>query len=379
MELFCAPIVSTIETDCRVARTLHGRDCLNVLSLPRCLDTRLHVALRAMGSLVEALRMRDRAGVVGAEPPTSFRSGSGALFVASPGKHVRHRVVGLVAGEFVELLVCPHKGELAREGPRPMGRVLDRETVVDGVFVHPSEALDDAQRIVGPAVRGARFDFVVALGAPLALARPLNRPSMRSRRRRNSGWTQPAPRANRSRTRAIAQRSTKLAEICALRFFCRHVLQPRDVREALPYPEAAAPFADHAQSRRHNNAPPGLCRTTLHLPGCFTGNRTKGQGREGHFFAAGFQFISSVIESLPSPLIVPAAANDARVKKHHRHTGGWQCNRRWSARDGPRSTLAARVSQELRLALGLTVPVRLVQEGTLPRFEMKARRFVLEE
>ena len=44
-----------------------------------------------------------------------------------------------------------------------------------------------------------------------------------------------------------------------------------------------------------------------------------------------------------------------------------------------RSTLAARVSQELRLALGLTVPVRLVEEGTLPRFEMKARRFVLED
>jgi phenylacetate-CoA ligase len=44
-----------------------------------------------------------------------------------------------------------------------------------------------------------------------------------------------------------------------------------------------------------------------------------------------------------------------------------------------RSTLAARVSQELRMALGLTVPVRLVQEGTLPRFEMKARRFVVEK
>jgi hypothetical protein len=31
------------------------------------------------------------------------------------------------------------------------------------------------------------------------------------------------------------------------------------------------------------------------------------------------------------------------------------------------------------VALGLTVPVRLVEEGTLPRFEMKARRFILEE
>lgn len=43
------------------------------------------------------------------------------------------------------------------------------------------------------------------------------------------------------------------------------------------------------------------------------------------------------------------------------------------------SDLAARVSQQLRMALGLTVPVRLVGAGTLPRFEMKARRFVVEE
>ena len=45
----------------------------------------------------------------------------------------------------------------------------------------------------------------------------------------------------------------------------------------------------------------------------------------------------------------------------------------------PSSGLEARVSHELRVALGLTIPVRLVDEGTLPRFEMKARRFVLEE
>jgi phenylacetate-CoA ligase len=41
--------------------------------------------------------------------------------------------------------------------------------------------------------------------------------------------------------------------------------------------------------------------------------------------------------------------------------------------------LARNVSHELRVALGLNVPVRLVNEGTLPRFEMKARRFVVEE
>jgi phenylacetate-CoA ligase len=43
------------------------------------------------------------------------------------------------------------------------------------------------------------------------------------------------------------------------------------------------------------------------------------------------------------------------------------------------ATLEARVSHDLRVALGLTVPVRLVATGTLPRFEMKARRFILEE
>ncbi|HVQ30742.1 MAG TPA: AMP-binding protein [Vicinamibacteria bacterium] len=41
--------------------------------------------------------------------------------------------------------------------------------------------------------------------------------------------------------------------------------------------------------------------------------------------------------------------------------------------------LAARVAQGLREALGLTVPVLLAAPGSLPRFEMKARRFVVEE
>jgi phenylacetate-CoA ligase len=42
------------------------------------------------------------------------------------------------------------------------------------------------------------------------------------------------------------------------------------------------------------------------------------------------------------------------------------------------SALAARVGSALREALGLTVPVQVVATGTLPRFEMKARRFVVE-
>jgi phenylacetate-coenzyme A ligase PaaK-like adenylate-forming protein len=47
-----------------------------------------------------------------------------------------------------------------------------------------------------------------------------------------------------------------------------------------------------------------------------------------------------------------------------------------SAADRP--AIAAKVSQQLREALGLTVPVHIVESGTLPRFEIKARRFVVE-
>jgi phenylacetate-CoA ligase len=41
--------------------------------------------------------------------------------------------------------------------------------------------------------------------------------------------------------------------------------------------------------------------------------------------------------------------------------------------------LATRVGHELREAFGLTVPVRVVPPGTLPRYEMKARRFFVED
>jgi phenylacetate-CoA ligase len=39
---------------------------------------------------------------------------------------------------------------------------------------------------------------------------------------------------------------------------------------------------------------------------------------------------------------------------------------------------ATSVTQRLREALGLTVPIQIVAPGTLPRFEMKARRFIVE-
>ncbi|MEO5742241.1 MAG: AMP-binding protein [Vicinamibacterales bacterium] len=44
--------------------------------------------------------------------------------------------------------------------------------------------------------------------------------------------------------------------------------------------------------------------------------------------------------------------------------------------DGP--GVAARVASALRESLGLTVPLHIVDAGTLPRFEMKARRFVVK-
>jgi len=40
--------------------------------------------------------------------------------------------------------------------------------------------------------------------------------------------------------------------------------------------------------------------------------------------------------------------------------------------------VAARVAYQLREAIGLTVAVHVVATGTLPRFEMKANRFVVE-
>jgi phenylacetate-CoA ligase len=45
---------------------------------------------------------------------------------------------------------------------------------------------------------------------------------------------------------------------------------------------------------------------------------------------------------------------------------------------GDQQALGVRVSHRLREALGLTVPVRIAAPGDLPRFEMKARRFVVE-
>jgi phenylacetate-CoA ligase len=45
---------------------------------------------------------------------------------------------------------------------------------------------------------------------------------------------------------------------------------------------------------------------------------------------------------------------------------------------GDDAAIAARVAYQLREALGLTVAVNVVPGGTLPRFEMKASRFIVE-
>ena len=48
-------------------------------------------------------------------------------------------------------------------------------------------------------------------------------------------------------------------------------------------------------------------------------------------------------------------------------------SRSWGA-----PSIATQIVSQLQEALGLTVPVRIVDPGTLPRFEMKARRFVVK-
>jgi phenylacetate-CoA ligase len=41
-------------------------------------------------------------------------------------------------------------------------------------------------------------------------------------------------------------------------------------------------------------------------------------------------------------------------------------------------TVPEQLGAALRESLGLTVPLRVVEHGVLPRFEMKARRFLIE-
>ena len=45
---------------------------------------------------------------------------------------------------------------------------------------------------------------------------------------------------------------------------------------------------------------------------------------------------------------------------------------------GDNAGLTTALGQQLREALGLTIPIQIVPPGTLPQFEMKSRRFVVE-
>jgi hypothetical protein len=42
------------------------------------------------------------------------------------------------------------------------------------------------------------------------------------------------------------------------------------------------------------------------------------------------------------------------------------------------AALTTALGQQLREALGLTIPIQIVPSGTLPHFEMKSRRFIVE-
>jgi phenylacetate-CoA ligase len=46
--------------------------------------------------------------------------------------------------------------------------------------------------------------------------------------------------------------------------------------------------------------------------------------------------------------------------------------------DSDNAALATALAQQLREALGLTIPIQIVPPGTLPHFDMKSRRFVVE-
>jgi phenylacetate-coenzyme A ligase PaaK-like adenylate-forming protein len=47
--------------------------------------------------------------------------------------------------------------------------------------------------------------------------------------------------------------------------------------------------------------------------------------------------------------------------------------------DADASAAAHHVGAALKEALGLHVPIRIAESGSLPRFEMKSRRFVIRE
>jgi phenylacetate-CoA ligase len=85
------------------------------------------------------------------------------------------------------------------------------------------------------------------------------------------------------------------------------------------------------------------------------------------------------------PAAIEAVIRDFPEVVEFRSTVGWHGAMRSLSVDielgpqaGGRQEIATRVAHEIREALGLTVPVHVVGPGTLPRYEMKAKRFVVE-
>src|SRR4051794_38643082 len=73
------------------------------------------------------------------------------LFLPRAAKHAPQRVVPFVAGVLVQVLVGGVPRVLTCPGPIPRLRILDRESIQDGVFVAACEAFDDVQLIARPA------------------------------------------------------------------------------------------------------------------------------------------------------------------------------------------------------------------------------------
>ena len=85
------------------------------------------------------------------------------------------------------------------------------------------------------------------------------------------------------------------------------------------------------------------------------------------------------------PAAIEAIVHHFREIVEFRSTVGWHGAMRalsveieLSPGVAERDAIAHRVAHEIREALGLTVPVTPVAPGALPRYEMKARRFVVE-
>src|SRR5256885_7253985 len=75
-----------------------------------------------------------------------------ALLDARAAQDVFERVISLVAGVFEDLLVAGDPRILPGPRPVPCRRILDRESVEDGVRIDPREPFDNVQVLAGAFV-----------------------------------------------------------------------------------------------------------------------------------------------------------------------------------------------------------------------------------